>query len=109
MGHASETPARRPSRKPTHPGAVLRDTYLPATGQTVAQAAERLGVGRTHLHKVVAERCSVTPDMAHRLGKLIGNGPDLWINMQVAHDMWVARERLGDALDAIPTVGSEKA
>ena len=46
------------------------------------------------LHRILAEKTSITPDMAHRLGKFAGNGPELWINMQVAHDMWHASVKL---------------
>ena len=35
--------------------------------------------------------------MAHRIGKLFGNGPTLWVNMQKAIDMWDAeRAHSGD-------------
>ena len=42
--------------------------------------------------------------MALRLGKLCGNGPDIWINLQPAHDLRQAREALGDEIDRIPTL-----
>jgi addiction module HigA family antidote len=56
------------------------------------------------VHRVLAEQSAVSPDMAWRLGKLLGNGPDLWIRMQEAHDLWHARQRLGKELDRIPTL-----
>ena len=42
--------------------------------------------------------------MALRLGKLCGNGPDLWLNLQRIYDIKKAEEQLGDALAAIPTL-----
>jgi len=45
----------------------------------------------------------VTAEMATRLGKYCGNGPELWLNMQSAFDLWHAQHALSDALDAIPT------
>ena len=32
----------------------------------------------------------ITPQMAVRIGKLCGNGPRIWLNMQAAHDLWKA-------------------
>jgi plasmid maintenance system antidote protein VapI len=42
--------------------------------------------------------------MAVRLGKLCGNGPELWLSMQAHYDAWEARRRLGKKLDKIPTL-----
>ena len=44
-----------------------------------------------------------TPDMALRLGKFCGNGADLWIRMQEAHDLWHAKRRIADELASIKT------
>ena len=46
---------------------------------------------------------AVTPEMALRLGKFCGNGPDLWIRMQEAHDLWHAKRRIADELASIKT------
>ena len=40
--------------------------------------------------------------MAIRLGKFLGNGPRIWLNMQTAYDLWHA-ERSADT-STIPTV-----
>ena len=62
-----------------HPGELLREEILPALGRPRAEIAQLLGVSRQALHAVLAERASVTPEMALRLGKLCGNGPELWL------------------------------
>jgi addiction module HigA family antidote len=99
-----ELTARRPNRQPTHPGAILREDVLPALRITVTKLADLLGVTRQQVHRILAEESAVSPDMAWRLGKLLGNGPDLWIRMQEAYDLWQARKKLGSALDKIPTL-----
>ena len=43
--------------------------------------------------------------MALRLGKLCGNGPDLWINMQRAYDLRIAEKKLAKEIGKIPTLG----
>lgn len=83
-----------PDRAPTHPGAILRLDILPAIGEPVMTVAKKLGVTRQHLHKIMAETAPVSPEMALRLGKFCGNGPDLWLRMQQAYDLWHAERTL---------------
>ncbi|MEX2481394.1 MAG: HigA family addiction module antitoxin [Gammaproteobacteria bacterium] len=101
---AKEYKAAGSAFAPTHPGELLREELLPAAGLTVAGAAHALGISRQTLHKILGEQRAVTPEMALRLGKLFGNGPELWLGMQQAHDLWRARQQLADILDGIETV-----
>jgi addiction module HigA family antidote len=94
---------RDPNRVPTHPGAILREDVLPAIGEPVAVVARQLGVTRQHLHRVLAEKAAVTPDMAVRLGKFCGNGPELWLRLQQAYDLWHAERELKKVIAKIPT------
>jgi len=98
----TEYTTRRPlKRAPTHPGALLRDEVLPEMGLSVAGAARRLRVSRQTLHRILAGTSAVTPEMALRLGRLVGNGPTLWLRMQEAHDLWHAEQKLGEELEKI--------
>ncbi len=92
----------RPKRAPTHPGEVLREDVLPALGISVSEAARQMKVTRQTLHRIMARKTAVTPEMAVRLGKFCGNGPDLWLRMQYAHDLWHAERRLKREIEAIP-------
>ena len=96
--------ADRRAFPPTHPGEVLREDVLPALRLTVVDAAKKLGVTRQTLHRIIAREDPrpVTPEMAVRIGKLCGNGPRLWLNLQTAYDLWHA-ERAVDTR-AIPTL-----
>jgi len=89
-------------RAPCHPGGVLRDE-LNAMDMTVKDAAQALGVSRQMLHRILAEKAPVTAEMALRIGKLLGNGPRLWLRMQAAYDLWHAEQELADDLERIPT------
>jgi addiction module HigA family antidote len=91
------------NRIPTHPGAILREDVFPALKVSVAGAAKALGVSRQMLHRILAERAPVTPEMAVRLGKFCGNDPDLWLSLQMKYDLAMARRQLGAALRRIPT------
>ena len=90
-------------RKPTHPGSVLREITFPSMNVTVSQAAREMSVSRQSLHKILAGDRAITPEMAVRLGKFCGNGPGLWLRMQVAHDLWEAEKALSEEIERIPT------
>ena len=81
-----------PTRKPTHPGAILREDVLPDLGMSVSAFARNLGVSRQTLHSVLAERSGITPEMALRMGALLGNGAQFWVDMQTKHDLWQAEK-----------------
>lgn len=89
------------SRKPTHPGEVLREEFMPDYGLTVAQVAKRLAVSRQSVNELVRERRAVSPDMALRLGKLFGTSPQYWLNLQRNVDIWDSLEEHSGELDEI--------
>ena len=87
-------------RPPTHPGAILREDVLPSlAGQSVTSFARALGVSRQTLHSVLAERSGISAEMAVRLGALLGNGAQLWVDMQSKYDLWQAQSKLQDVLE----------
>jgi addiction module HigA family antidote len=95
--------ARRDAgRTPTHPGFLLADTVIPATGRSKAEIARLLGISRQHLYDILGERKPVSPAVAVRLGKLFGNGAGLWIRMQAAYDTWRAEQEVD--VSSIPTL-----
>jgi antitoxin HigA-1 len=96
----------RPKRAPTHPGAILREDVLPHLHLSVSEAARQLRVTRQTLHRILAGRAAITPEMAIRLGKFCGNGPGLWLRMQQAYDLWHAQRRLRTEVERIPTAAA---
>lgn len=87
-----------------HPGELLREEILPALERPKTEVAKLLGVSRQTLYDILEERQPVTPMMALRLGKLCGNGPDLWLNLQKRYDLQRAELALGEEIKAIPTL-----
>ena len=83
---------RNPNRKPTHPGAVLREDVLPALGITQARMSALLGVSRVTLAQLLHEHRALSRDLALRLEKLLGSSAESWLNMQQAVDLWEARQ-----------------
>jgi addiction module HigA family antidote len=101
-GVAKEFPTRDPRRCPTHPGELLREVVIPALGLSKTAVADYLGVSRQTLYDLIGEKQPVTPQMAVRIGKLIGNGPAIWLNMQTAFDLWHAAREVD--VSGIPTL-----
>jgi addiction module HigA family antidote len=89
---------------PMHPGELLRKEILPAIDRPKTEIARLLGVSCQTLYDILEKRQPVTPLMALRLGKLCGNGPDLWLNLQKRYDLQRAEQKLGDKINAIPTL-----
>ncbi|KAA5600358.1 HigA family addiction module antitoxin [Blastochloris sulfoviridis] len=89
---------------PMHPGELLREDVIPALAIPKAEIARLLGISRQSLYDILAERQPVTPGMALRLGKLCGNGPELWLSLQRTYDLDVARKELGAEIEKIPTL-----
>ena len=92
-------------RRPTHPGAILRMDVIPALneqGVSVSQFARDLHISRPMLYGILEEKKSITPNIATRLGKVLGNGAGIWLRLQQSYDLWVAEDELGDILEDMP-------
>jgi addiction module HigA family antidote len=90
--------------EPAHPGEILAEIAIPATGKSKVEIAKLLGISRQSLYDILGRRQSVTPKVAVRLGKLFGDGPGVWLRMQQAHDLWHAERELAEEVKAIPTL-----
>ena len=80
--------------RPTHPGEMLREDFLPDYGLTVTGLAEAIGVSRQTVNELLRERRSLSPEMALRLSCLFGNTAEFWLNAQRAMDLWEASHAL---------------
>lgn len=78
----------RRTRKPTHPGELIREDLLPETGITQSRLAQLMGVSRRTVSEIIHERRQVTPDIAFRLAKVFNSTPEMWLNMQQSVDLW---------------------
>ena len=88
-------------RRPTHPGDMLREDFMPDFGLTVAGLAEAAGVSRQSINELLRGRRAVSPEMALRLSRLFGNSPEFWLNAQRVVDLWDASQALKDDMARI--------
>ena len=82
-----------PMHDPCHPGEIVKYECLEPLGLSVTRAAKGLGVTRQALSDLINEKSGVSVDMAIRLSKAFGSTPETWLGMQMAYDLWQARER----------------
>jgi antitoxin HigA-1 len=80
--------------RPTHPGEMLREDFLPDYALTIAALAEALGVSRQTINELIRGRRAVSPAMALRLSRLFGNSAEFWLNAQRAVDLWDAAQAI---------------
>jgi addiction module HigA family antidote len=80
--------------KPVHPGRIIRDDYLEPLELTVKQMADSLKISRQTLTAILNERAGITPEMALRLSEAFDTTAELWINLQRAYDLALARKKI---------------
>jgi addiction module HigA family antidote len=88
-------------RRPTHPGEMLREDFLPDYGLSVSGVARALGVSRQSVNELLRERRAVSPEMALRLARLFDNSPEFWLNAQRAVDLWDAATVINEEIEKI--------
>lgn len=105
----AEIMVKRPiKRPPTHPGEILREDILKELGLSVSEAALRLGISRQQLHRILACTHPITTEMALRIGKFAGNGPELWVRMQQNYDLWHAKKKMYAEISKIQTIEEKR-
>lgn len=79
---------------------------------TISDAAERMGVSRQQLHRVLNGENPVSPNFALRFSRLCGKGDDgaaFWLRLQNGYDLWHAQKVMKDELKAVRPVKAKKA
>ena len=89
--------------RPVHPGEVIADV-LDDLEMTQTSFAQMLGVSRRTINQIIQGRRPITVDMAIRIGKTLGNGPQLWLNLQQKVDLWDAMQQHQEEYEKLPTI-----
>lgn len=84
---------RNPLRRPTHPGAILREDILPSLAISQSVLADYLGVSRLTVSEILLEKRAISAEMALRISKTIGGSPESWLQMQAVVDLWEAAQK----------------
>ena len=70
------------SRVTVHPGAFVRRNYVDALGLKAADLARALEVSESTVSRFLHEKIDLSPQLAVRLGKVLGQTAESWMNMQ---------------------------
>ena len=81
------------SLEPIHPGIMYRRLIIERKGRTVTEIAERAGISRELLHRILRGEASITANNAIGLAEAINADPEFWMRAQVIFDLWQARKR----------------
>ncbi len=87
--------------RPTHPGEMIREDFLPEYDLTVSRLAVAVGVSRQTINELIRGRRAVSPEMALRLARLFGNTPEFWLNAQRTVDLWDASQTIKAEVERI--------
>lgn len=97
---------------PAHPGGLLKrgvlDAFEEYPGMSVKQAAEKLGVSRVNLSRVLNERAPITFDLAMKLEAVGWGTADAWLKLQLKFDIARERKRLNRPLAEAPAAKAVK-
>lgn len=70
-----------------HPGEILKEEFLVPLGMSARQLGAAIGVPGNRISDILREERDVTADTALRLARFFGTTPELWLNLQMAHDL----------------------
>jgi addiction module HigA family antidote len=80
-----------------HPGLLLADE-IEAREMSANKLAIALRVSPNRITRVINGERPISPELALRLGRYLGTGPDLWMRMQAGYDLWKAEQELGEKI-----------
>ena len=98
MTIVTDTPEILDVLPPLHPGEVLREDFMAPLGLSAGKIAKACGVPRTRIERIATERLGITGDTAVRLGRVLGTGPELWMNLQARFETESAKAALGETV-----------
>ncbi|HET8541882.1 MAG TPA: HigA family addiction module antitoxin [Anaeromyxobacter sp.] len=81
-------------RRPTTPGEMLLEEFLEPAGITQVALAAKMRVPIQRVNGIISGRRAVTAETAILLSRALGTTPELWLNLQVAVDLWDAQQRM---------------
>lgn len=80
-------------KNPPHPGELLREDVLQPLGIEITDAANRLGMSRTALSRVINGRSGISPDLAIRLERAGVSTARFWMTVQTNYELSQAEQR----------------
>ena len=76
---------------PPHPGTILLEDWIKPLNFTISEFALKIGTSRKNLSEIVNSKTGISPEMALKLSKALKTSAELWMNLQVAYDLYQAK------------------
>ncbi|MDQ2847917.1 MAG: HigA family addiction module antitoxin [Actinomycetota bacterium] len=95
-----------PIMAPTHPGVILREEFLEPMGVTDYQLAKAISVPQTRISAITHGKRRISADTGLRLSRYFGMSEGFWTGLQADYERELAKDLLGDTLDAIHPIAS---
>jgi antitoxin HigA-1 len=84
---------------PIHPGEILRADFMEPLRLSMNRLALDLRVPVTRVAEIIHQRRGITPDTALRLARYFNTSAGFWLNLQIAYDLEIARDKLGRTIE----------
>ena len=93
------------SKVTVHPGGFIRRNYMEALGLKAAELAAALEVSESTISRLLHEKIDLSPQLAIRLSKVLGQTAESWMSMQINFtlarargdlDQWTPAYRVGE-------------
>lgn len=75
---------------PMHPGEVLKELYLDPLEMGTIAFAQRVGVPKGQIERLIKGTTGITAETAHRVARLFNTTPAYWVNLQTNYDIALA-------------------
>lgn len=84
--------------RPIHPGEILREEYLIPMDMSPNALATALSVTAARINEIVKEERGVTAETALRLARYFSTTPEFWLNLQMAYELRLAQQQIGNRI-----------
>ncbi len=85
------------NRQPVHPGEILLKEFIEPMNITQLKLAADLDISIQRINTIIHGRRGVSAETALLLGRYFKTGPEFWMNLQAAHDLYKAQKELATA------------
>jgi len=73
-----------------HPGEILKTEFMDPLGLSSYRLAKELHVSAPRVNDLVRGKRAITADTAMRLSRYFRTSAQLWLGLQMDHDIWIA-------------------
>jgi addiction module HigA family antidote len=89
------------SRKPVHPGEILKEEFLEPFGISQTQLAEALDTSFRTINELINEKRNLSSELALKLSRYFGTSAEVWLNLQNQYDIYQILKNKGKEISKV--------